>query len=676
MVKKSSIALISIIMVAVIGVSLFFALKPQIPIGEAILSECTSTIAETKTVSFTCPNTANVTSCNAILKLTCNQQSGTQPRAIARTDDNDFSIGWLAYDNQLGGMASYIFDSEVYYSGNPPGTKNNKVTSGFVRNVFIDGINGRIYVYKASPSTSTYYGRCQTNEQPSCPLGPETESSRGRERCTPSLGGSAYKNYVICNNPTYYRYRLGSGANTNSAPQSACEFPEVCSDDSIYNCNIPYTISGGTSGSVTCSGTAACTAARSINLNKGQIVNYNPASPNTGNIEATTTKTFQSECTKDQPVPNDKSSYRVCVENSLHCGILGEEKECPDGQVFRANDNPPSCGAAFEVIVTKPTKIQVGEPIIVNVDVNDPTDENLLVTVSVVGKSISDSAYTNSRGIADFNIPNTLSPGFYELLIKVDRHPDGIYDKKFSFEVIRDIELIIETDRPTQFDNQPIQVIGKVYQNGQLSEVGIPDFEAIWKGNTIKPTRVTPANGLYTALFDIEGSGIFRARFRLKDFEGTTTPWTDYKDIEIQRASIIIVTDFQSGSGICSKKTYTNKFKTTDNDANLIATNNKVTLFGSGIGSNGQVMQVSEEIGKVGEYSFTYLFESAGLYTVKIDSNADAFGTTSLNGGDGGSITINSCGTTDGLSPLWYLVIFGGITAIVVVFMFIRKKKK
>src|SRR3990167_3934457 len=108
MVKKSSIALISIIMVAVIGVSLFFALKPQIPIGEAILSECTSTIAETKTVSFTCPNPANVPSCNAILKLTCNQQSGTPPREIARTDDNDFSIGWLAYDNQLGGMASYI----------------------------------------------------------------------------------------------------------------------------------------------------------------------------------------------------------------------------------------------------------------------------------------------------------------------------------------------------------------------------------------------------------------------------------------------------------------------------------------------------------------------------------------------------------------------------------------
>jgi len=245
--------------------------------------------------------------------------------------------------------------------------------------------------------------------------------------------------------------------------------------------------------------------------------------------------------------------------------------------------------------------------------------------------------------------PNTI--GFYDLAISMN-HPDVDYLKEFEIQVIEPISIQLSPINPIQFDNQLIKVKALITQSGASTNLVDWDWETyIFPQNR----RITPAEeyksgtGVYISEYDITGENTLRARFKAQHEKGGIwTDWTDWVEVRIREAGIIIETDFVSD---VEPGYYINKFKTKDPSGNLIDTSNIVSVI-----SQKRGLIVVPVDGSNGEYSFSYNFDDGDLYRIKIKSTNPELGTQELNNGIGETINVFKKGS-EGINIMYVVLV-------------------
>lgn len=140
---------------------------------------------------FYCP--AGVDGCRVQAYFNCTTASGIAPIVIARTDDTDYSSGWIAYDNGNGGLTSWVYETYVSRSTLPAATID--LPFGDKALLYNDAPNGVKLFVKEQGETDKYW-----------------------------------------------RYKQGSGADLSINQVANCNGRELCNDYRFtYDCSAAFT---------------------------------------------------------------------------------------------------------------------------------------------------------------------------------------------------------------------------------------------------------------------------------------------------------------------------------------------------------------------------------------------------------------------------------------------------
>ncbi len=618
--KPASITILILSSILLIGGGIYLAFfnTPQ----SIIPSQCTVSTGGTTTGSFSCPSDS---SCIATVKLDCNTQISA-PKVIFRTNGN-----WIAWDyDSDGDLDCYSINSNPSPTCNIPFT--NKILlpqlSPIARGKFLYGSSSTVFTKKTEVETNYCAG---------------------------------------------IRYLSGTGCNTAVSPQGS-EYYEITSGSAnSYQCS--QSVTGSKTKLISYSGSVPGFTKESFALSSGQKINW------VGDIEYTISKAKTSECTKNVKVTSN--TYYLCITDSNGCGIIDRTQTQSCGTLlFNENtglcETPTSCIASNGQIIQKGNTLCTSESVLEKcitpptitketassgkvcrdgkiVDaytvstslsslvlstsdklkvefVSDLTSKDITATIYQSSTVIQTKTQQTSSGKTTFTF-DTLSVGYYTVKISFsDTHGD--YEKTYDFQVTESLTVVLDAKSLTQFNNLPIEVMLKSYKSGNFKDLSDKQIEATFNGIAVSPETIEhPSLGLLVYYYNLKnkGDGNLRVRARGQDETGLWTDWTEYFQIEVKKASILISTEFINDK--CTG-TLENKFFTKDSQGNYINTNNIVKID-KPLGGSDTVSTT----GTNGKYSFSYNFLEGGLYIVRITSSNE-LGSSQLNAGQGQTINI------------------------------------
>jgi hypothetical protein len=647
--KPASITILILFGILLIGGGVYFAVfnTPQ----SIIPSQCTISTGGTTTGSFPCPSDS---SCIATVKLDCTKSS-IEPKVIFRTNAlvyngriyssttdlrNTYSNKWLAVDTSNSGVLTGFV-----YSGYGSSTPSRCTYAGTIAITKLDGTKlvtkDGLDVALYSKSGTTYLYLCQ---------------------------GSKYVSFV----PDLTSISIEKSA-TETEPYSLNNQEIVDGTANIYQCS--QSVTGSKTKLINYSGPVPGFTKESFALTSGQSINW------VGDIEYTIGKTKTSECTKNVKVSSN--TYYLCITDSNGCGIVDKTQiqscgtllfnentglcETPtrciasNGQIIQKGNTLCTSDLVLEKCVTPPTitketassgkvcrdgkivnaytvSTSLSSLVLSTSDklkvefVSDLTSKDVTATIYKSSTVIQTKTQQTSSGKTSFTF-DTLSVGYYTVKISFsDTHGD--YEKTYDFQVTESLTVVLDAKSLTQFNNLPIEVMLKSYKSGNFKDLSDKQIEATFNGIAVSPETIEhPSLGLLVYYYNLKnkGDGNLRVRARGQDETGLWTDWTEYFQIEVKKASILISTEFINDK--CTG-TLENKFFTKDSQGNYINTNNIVKID-KPLGGSDTVSTT----GTNGKYSFSYNFIEGGLYIVRITSSNE-LGSSQLNAGQGQTINI------------------------------------
>lgn len=298
-------------------------------------------------------------------------------------------------------------------------------------------------------------------------------------------------------------------------------------------------------------------------------------------------------------------------------------------------------------------------------------NKNVEVTATILKGSQVISSVSQLTGNSPFNAGKTQfsidSPpiGYYTLRITFN-NPDGNFKGEYNVQVTDTLSIILKTPNPIQFDNKDIVFSLESYKGGSYKSLKNYDVEATYNGMTVYPkTTQSGGLGILKFYYSLQGDGTLRIRARGNDETGLWSEWTDYLEISVRKASIIIsAIDFPTD--VCTGS-YELEFETKDSTGNYIETSNQVTIDKS-LGGTDTV----SSSGSNGKYSANFNFVNGGIYVVRITSTNTDVGTSQLNAGQGQVVNIltgDACGGGGGGGGTnWTLYSIIGVAIISIVF--------
>jgi hypothetical protein len=626
--KKTGVLIISIVMILILsmiigGIFYFF----NAPIESAVASG-----------EFTCPagNTCTVTPI-----LDCTNPSGSEPVVLARTDDTDYSNGWLVY-RYNGELISYTTNGGNLYGHTFQWfTSKQNITlpsQPYNRNAFIENDGSIIYIVE---KIATY------------------------------------------NYPAYYMYTRNYGGNTNSHPLSSCVVLEICSGTTNkYSCSKEIKIDGNSKGFLTWEKEIPTPDTgifgTEYSLTGGQKISFN------GRISYTISTVQLTTCISSNGTVLN-IGQKICRDNYAleNCDNVNNKPTLTTTEIIP----PQICrnGGIVDAyhVETTLSKLVLSKSDTLSIDFalkDTPTNKNIDITATILKNNQFVTSKIQKTGNTYLNAGKTsftfsdLPIGYYTLRISFS-HPDGDYQKEYNIQVTEDLAVVLTTADQIQFDSKDIEVNLNSFKSGQAKDLSNFDLEASFNGNKVYTyTTEHPSLGILKFKFPLKGDGTLRVRVRGNDETGLWTDWTDYFEITVKKASIIITSDFQTDKCIGS---LTQNFETKDSLSNFVETQNQVTIDKPLGGTD-----TASVSGSNGKYSFTYNYVNGGIYTIRITSTNAKLGSSQLNSGQGQIVNIltgTSCedGGCEGIGCYTNYLIVGAVIIAIsffVYFVFIRKK--
>lgn len=396
-------------------------------------------------------------------------------------------------------------------------------------------------------------------------------------------------------------------------------------------------------------------------------------------------------CTTSNGTILQMGSAGVCTNPYLleKCENIGGKPT-----LSRQNAVPPQVcrdGAitdAYHVEITIP-KLVISKSEKLNIQFylkDTPTNKNIDVTASITKANFNPVSQTHTTGSTYTTAGKTSfifdAPpiGYYTLTIAFS-HPDGDFSQSYNLQVTDDLTLTLTTANPVQYDSSAPEITLNSFKSGSAKDLTAWDLEAKYNGNLISEyTTEHPNVGsrkfIFTSLVG-KGDGTLRVRARGNDETGLWTEWTEYFDITVKKASILVSANFETDK--CAG-VITQRFETKDSLGNYVGTTNTVTIEKPLGGTD-----TASVTGANGQYQFSYNFAEGGIYTIRITSNNPTLGTSQLNSGQGQIVNIltgASC-NDNRCEGFWECyqnyIIFGGIglaiiVSVYLIFFFRRKK--
>jgi len=303
----------------------------------------------------------------------------------------------------------------------------------------------------------------------------------------------------------------------------------------------------------------------------------------------------------------------------------------------------------------------------------DAANRDVTATLKKDLQTISTATQKTGSGTADGKTAFIIKPseaGLYQIEISFS-HEAANYLKKYDVQVAEPISVIIDVDRPVQYDSEDVSVLLKSTKSGEAKELSNYEVDAKYNLRTlteqdIKRVEVLSA-GVMKLYFALDGDGTLQVRAKGVDETGIWTDWSDYKSVSVKKATMLFKTEFVND--VCAGP-HTNRFAVTDPFGQKIGASCEVTVEKPLGGEDQAALQ-----GSGGDYSFTYSFAEPGLYVVRASAHSEKYGTAQLNGGTGQTINILG-GTACGMQPtpeetpappMWVWAVGGGVGALIII---------
>ena len=678
-----------IVFLAGVGIGIFiFINRPQVAIF-------------TTSNSYVCPENYG---CSAQAVFECVTTTGEQPIVIARTDDFDYSSGWIAYDNGFGGLNSYAYSTSL--------SDEN-----------IQGERTLIIL----------------------PLGAEGFFAFDERGCQ-----DQNCLYVIREPGKFYRYNPGGTGDINPEPQSDCQNKELCSGTTQrYNCvgkdvtlngEIVQTLSwnsneptpeGGFKGQeiflaggdvleyngvievlteekqevrlTTCItsngkeidvGDSICTSDTSLEICVAGELGENPSpepenaigrkiciesSPGNAEIKCST-----SECLFDGigRALDDKSGYYTCDMDEQGCFFINFNNivSCENGELFDEVELKckPPYGFSFTL---DNTNLGTEDFVVGNVVISAEERDQILIEVKILDaddrSEIRSNSFLTIQGTRLFTF-NPLPIGNY-IVQGTSKHPLGEQTKEVTIKVTSQISTSLSFPVGvdfTQFSNNPIVVRATARDGSQLADVARWDVNAFINDRPIAKDKILIDLVQGKSQVDIKTTVNEAGELRYEIVAVTPSGFrTELETVRItvKKSNIIIPVDISSANNQ-ETGTYTISFQTLNNDNQLVNTDgsNEVTITLPNTCKSGEFCTQKNKViinptvqGTNGIYSFLWTFEDAGLYVVEVSSSAEGF---DVSKSTPTSVNIRADATTDAgqTNTIW---IVAGVLGLVVLFI-------
>lgn len=550
---------------------------------------------------FTCPS-----ECDVIGFSTCTTQTGDTAIVVARAKNALYGENghWIALANDFNQLEGYNYENSVssytLYQGQevitlPYGFK------GFISEVGVFRDNG-LFVAK-DPSAS------------------------------------------LSSNNKWWRYRLGSGANTNPNVLDNCQNTEICDGTTnAFICETPWNIKSGSgaileSGTISYSGKESGTYQTPIKrIGQNEVFNF------AGSINWAVIDTSDS-CAIDT-CNTEKTGIIRCIEENS-CSVKADEVEfCPTGEFcvdeFNGQVIPAICSAPFETEMSIEGGFNTGEPIEFTYTISSDRVNNALVTFKLFDTRNRDQVLAIA-GPTSLTIPTTKTitfpaqslVGTYEILVEKQYEGNKVSDEVYDFRIGSPLTLTMkipysELTGTNLLSGSPFFVDVQVSENGvpttELASVlGTAKLQTSTGIKTIDLPNPIVVNDLYRFVFTIEEPGLFSFEANADKFGVLSN--TEKREAEIREGKINV--EFIDLGLITNAKpgVLTVKFQTKDPFDNFMEANlESVKIIPSGASTGVGDVLVTDQVNAVskGIYQFDYNFES-GAYIIEIRASAPGF---------------------------------------------------
>lgn len=564
---------------------------------------------------YTCPSGQNV-ACNVKGIMKCEQARTSTPLVVARSDDSDYSKGWLAaYDTNAQSLASYCYSTTITTSS-----------------VDLSKIVNLSYGVKGYLSNGPF-NPCRTGQ---CIF---ISDGKGR----------------------YWEYIPSScGADLTPSPKYNCQNQELCKDFiNKYSCGGEFRIEQSSTDKTviykedlfySSNNIAGEDASIQKTVNPGNVIYVAGGDRNIviSEVVDTTQSCTKDKCSSDntgvikcinqreQPV-EFCSANSLCIADSLGAKC-GTPVKVISSQFVDASGNPTSgykSGEQIKFRFTLSSSSSTVTSAIVNVQLQNSQGGTQQPTQT---KTVSLSSGTSSQ--TDVVFGGIQETGSYFVVLDINYGTNGkvVPAPRYELKISNPITLTVvgyseSAGSTTMYSNEPAIVEIRVSQNGQPVTANL-NLVTKQGGKVLQnPTPSVVENsldGFEAYIFKYNLLPVTKDELLSVDVTGERNGYTTtliHTDFQIKQASVQIeytnigkFVDIKPG-------VYTIEFQTKTPQGELIDSENRVNVIVSG-----KVQDITSLLkGSDGIYSFDYNFELANQgYFFEVISSADELGSQTL----------------------------------------------
>lgn len=630
MALMAGVTLLIIIVLGGLGVLLYTLVLPQ-----AVVQN-----------EYICPQGFN---CQATPIYRCEQASGTSEVVVARTDDLDYSEGWIAYQNEFGGLNSWV---------NPLAVTRSTISG----NEFDLPFLARAFFHSGSSGCLS-------------------------ETCL----------YVIREGEPdkYYRYKEGGGADINPVPQYDCQSQEICSGQvPQYNCqekevnlndDVVYTFPAWESSQPTPEGGLI---GETLFISGGDRVNYfgeieyeQSTAPITSCIVQT--QDGDVELQQGGKVCEDANTLVTCVDPPS----TSTEYRDPAETTARCVGSDWVDAYTVDLDIDE-TVISLDDSFMIDFDLNDdiyPVAGRTVMATLYEGSHQEDttSRITDAQGRVELELfPENTGYKTIEIFMT---HPDIDYEPEpIDVQVTGALSVTTFRTISPQYDNNDVEIIVEVTKDGQAKDIVDWMVEDLYNGDIVSYDAVyggagSGERGTYHFLYDLQGDGNLQFKVRVQDNTGFWSEWSPmsgYEVVEVRKAELLL-TNLNFPFSECSGRTHATTFTLVDSTGNTVDGATFDVTITQAVPTKPDLNPSVSGLGN-GRYSFTALYEDGGNYYIDIFATKGGLAGSSQDNPVSIIVCGGSGGDDGGIDWTLYGVAGGALLAVIsfVYFVFFFRRKK